>query len=83
MDKTNFGLEVDFLIRPHQGWAPQPNERRVGKMAAPTPKHTQVGRKAHVRKMGTQTKNVDRPKATNLKTSTQGSTRLKDELEDG
>jgi hypothetical protein len=36
MDKTNFGLEVDFLIRPHQGWAPQPNERRVRKMGAQT-----------------------------------------------
>jgi hypothetical protein len=36
MDKTNFGLEVDFLIRPHQGWAPQPNERRVRKMGVQT-----------------------------------------------
>jgi hypothetical protein len=34
--RTNFGLEVDFLIRPHQGWAPQRNERRVHKMGAQT-----------------------------------------------
>jgi hypothetical protein len=36
MDRTNFGLEVDFLIRPHQGWAPQRNERRVRKTGAQT-----------------------------------------------
>jgi hypothetical protein len=57
--RTNFGLEVDFLIRPHQGWAPQRNAR-------------------HVRKMGAQTQN-----SSATKTCTQGSTRLKDELEDG
>jgi hypothetical protein len=34
--RTNFGLEVDFLIRPHQGWAPQRNARRVRKMGAQT-----------------------------------------------
>jgi hypothetical protein len=34
--RTNFGLEVDFLIRPHPGWAPQRNERRVRKMGAQT-----------------------------------------------
>jgi hypothetical protein len=27
--RTNFGLEVDFLIQPHQGWAPQHNTRHV------------------------------------------------------
>ena len=57
--RTNFGLEVDFLIRPHQVWAPQRNAR-------------------HVRKMVAQTQN-----SSARKTSTQGSTRLKDELEDG
>src|ERR1700678_4119190 len=34
--RTNFGLEVDFLIRPHQGWAPQRNARHVRKMGAQT-----------------------------------------------
>jgi hypothetical protein len=34
--RTNFGLEVDFLIRPHQGWVPQRNESRVHKMGALT-----------------------------------------------
>jgi hypothetical protein len=34
--RTNFGLEVEFLIRPHPGWAPQRNERRVHKMGAQT-----------------------------------------------
>jgi hypothetical protein len=34
--RTNFGLEVDFLIRPHPGWVPQCNERRVRKMGAQT-----------------------------------------------
>jgi hypothetical protein len=34
--RTNFGLEVDFLIRPHQGWAPQCNARRVCKMVNQT-----------------------------------------------
>src|ERR1700678_3905166 len=34
--RTNFGLEVDFLIRPHQGWAPQRNTRHVRELAAPT-----------------------------------------------
>jgi hypothetical protein len=34
--RNNFCLEVDFLIRPHQGWAPQCNERRVRKMGAQT-----------------------------------------------
>jgi hypothetical protein len=34
--RTNFGLEVDFLIRPHQGWAPQLNARHVHKMGAQT-----------------------------------------------
>jgi hypothetical protein len=31
-----FGLDVDFLIRPHPGWVPQCNERHVRKMGAPT-----------------------------------------------
>jgi hypothetical protein len=34
--RTNFGLEVDFLIRPHQVWAPQLNARHVRKMGAQT-----------------------------------------------
>jgi hypothetical protein len=34
--RTNFGLEVDFLIRPHQGWAPQRNTKHVRKMGAQT-----------------------------------------------
>ena len=34
--RTNFGLEVDFLIRPHKGWAPQRNARHVRKMGAQT-----------------------------------------------
>ena len=29
-------MEVDFLIRPHQGWPPQRNARHVRKMGAPT-----------------------------------------------
>jgi hypothetical protein len=29
-------LEVDFLIRPHQGWAPQRNAGHVRKLGAPT-----------------------------------------------
>ena len=32
--RTNFGLEVDFLIRPHQDRAPQRNANRVCKMGA-------------------------------------------------
>ena len=164
-------MEVDFLIRPHQGWAPQRNARRVRKMGAQTQHkaHPQVGRPnttqgtsaswppqgtsatqgtsaswapqrnaRHVRKMGAQTQRearpqVGRPNATQgtsaswapqrksatqmqgtsatqgtsaswapqrnarhvpkmvpqtqnssaTKTSTHGSTRLKDELEDG
>jgi hypothetical protein len=44
--RTNFGLEVDFLIRPHQGWAPQRNPRHVRKMGAQTQHKArpQVGR---------------------------------------
>jgi hypothetical protein len=34
--RTNFGLEVDFLIRPPQVWAPQRNARHVHKMGAQT-----------------------------------------------
>jgi hypothetical protein len=39
-------LEVDFLIRPHQGWAPQRNARHVRKMGAQTQHKArpQVGR---------------------------------------
>src|ERR1700678_2282546 len=55
-------------------WAPQRNERHVRKFGAPT--HARNAR--HVRKMGAQTKN-----SSATKTSTQGSARLKDELEDG
>jgi hypothetical protein len=36
MDKKFFGLEVDFLIQPHQGWAPQRNARHVRKMGTQT-----------------------------------------------
>jgi hypothetical protein len=41
-----FGLEVDFLIRPHQGWVPQCNAKRVRKMGAQTQHKArpQVGR---------------------------------------
>jgi hypothetical protein len=44
--RTNFGLEVDFLIRPHQGWAPQRNARHVRKMGTQTQRKArpQVGR---------------------------------------
>jgi hypothetical protein len=48
-------------------WAPQHNTRHVRKLGAPT----------HVCKMVAQTKN-----SSTTKTSTQGSTRLKDEMED-
>jgi hypothetical protein len=39
-------MEVDLLIRPHQGWAPQRNARHVRKMGAQTQRkaHPQVGR---------------------------------------
>jgi hypothetical protein len=60
--RTNFGLEVDFLIWPHQGWAPQRNARHVRngrpnntrhvrKLGAPTQRKArpQVGRPKHVR----------------------------------
>src|ERR1700678_2426033 len=71
--RTNFGLEVDFLIRPHQGWAPQRNARRVRKLGA------QMQHKA-CRQVGCPNA-MQGTSAT--KTSTQGSTRQKDELEDG
>src|ERR1700678_2007645 len=45
--RTNFGLEVDFLIRPHQGWAPQRNARHVRKFGAPT--HVRNANARHVR----------------------------------
>jgi hypothetical protein len=126
--RRNFGLEVDFLIRPHQVRVPQRNANRIRKMGAQTqhkarpqvgcPHATQgtsaswapqcnarqfrkLGAKTHVRnantrhvrtsaswvpernarhvhKMVTQTQN-----SSATKTCTQGSTRLKDELEDG
>jgi hypothetical protein len=46
MDKTNFGLEVDFLMPDHQGWAPQRNARHVRKMGTQTQHkdRPQVGR---------------------------------------
>jgi hypothetical protein len=67
-------------------WAPQRNARHVHKLGAPTHVRLQGAstrrvnnRNArHVCKMGAQTKNRSATKA-----STQGSTRLKDELEDG
>ena len=34
--RTNFCLEVDFLIRPHPAWVPQCNERGVDKMGTQT-----------------------------------------------
>src|SRR3984957_8225086 len=39
-------MEVDLLIWPHQGWAPQRNARHVRKMGAQTQHkaHPQVGR---------------------------------------
>jgi hypothetical protein len=126
--RTNFYLEVYFLIRPHQGWAPKCNARCVRNMGAKMQHkaHPQVGRPngtqgtsaswapqrnarhvcnlgdaAHIRnanarhvhtspscalqhnarhvcKMVAQTQN-----SSATKTSTQGSTRLKDQLEDG
>jgi hypothetical protein len=36
MDKNKFWLGGRFLIRPHQGWAPQRNERCVRKTGAQT-----------------------------------------------
>jgi hypothetical protein len=44
--RTNFGLEVEFLIRPHQGSAPQDNAKCVRKMGAQTQHKArpQVGR---------------------------------------
>jgi hypothetical protein len=72
-------------------WAPQHNARHVRKLGAPThvrnanAKHVRTSaswapqRNArHIRKMVSQAKN-----SSARKTSTQGSTRLKDELEDG
>jgi hypothetical protein len=80
--RTNFGLEVDFLIRPHPGWVPQHNERPVRKMGAQTQRKARLQdgcpNEKLIRKMVTQTQNKSA-----TKTSTQGSTRLKDELEDG
>jgi hypothetical protein len=100
--RTNFGLEVDFLIRPHgtsatQGtsasWAAQRTSatQTQGTSASWAAKRTSAtqtqGTSAiwapqrnarHVRKMVAQTQN-----SSTTKTSTQGSTRLKDELEDG
>jgi hypothetical protein len=120
--------KVNLLIRPHQGRAPQCNEKRVRKMGAQTQYKAclQVGRPnamqgtsasrapqrnatqfrklgapthvrnanarhvcmsaswapqrnaRHVRKMVAQTQN-----SSAMKTCTKGSTRLKDELEDG
>ena len=63
MDKNKFGLEVDFLIRPHQGWAPQRNARHVRKMGAQTQHKARPQRKArlHVRKLGAPTQRKARP----------------------
>jgi hypothetical protein len=54
--RTNFGLEVDFLIKPHQGWPTQCNARHVRKMGDQTQHkaYLQVGRQRnarHVRKL--------------------------------
>jgi hypothetical protein len=72
MDKNKFWLggRLFNTASPRLG-APM-QRRRVRKMGA------QTQRKAHVCKMGAQNKNRSA-----TKTSTQGSTRLKDELEDG
>jgi hypothetical protein len=72
-------------------WAPQRNARHVRKLGAPThvrntnARHVRTSaswapqrNERHVRKMVAQTQN-----SSATKTSTQGSTRLKDELEDG
>jgi hypothetical protein len=72
-------------------WAPQCNARHVRKLGAPThvcntnARHVRTSaswapqrNKRHVRKMVSQTQN-----SSATKTSTQGSTRLKDKLEDG
>ena len=97
--RTNFGLEVDFLIRPHgtsASWAAQRTSATQGK-AHPQRKRKRKARhvrkrkrkrkarpqrkrkaRPHVRKMVAQTQN-----SSATETSTQGSTRLKDELEDG
>jgi hypothetical protein len=61
-------LEIDFLIWPHQGWAPQRNARHVRKLGAPTQRKArpQVGRpnarpqrkckaRPHVRNLGAPT----------------------------
>jgi hypothetical protein len=89
--RTNFGLEVDFLIQPHPGWVPQRNARHVRKLGTPTHVRNANARHVrtyaswapqrntrHVRKMVAQTKN-----SSTTKMSTQGSTRLKDEMEEG
>jgi hypothetical protein len=67
-------LEVYFLIRPHQGWAPQRNTRHVRKLGAPTQCNArlQVGRpnarpqrkckaRPHVRNLGAPTQCKARP----------------------
>ena len=72
--RTNFVLEVDFLIQLHQGWLPQRNARHVHKLGAPMQRkaHPQVGRpnarpqrkckaRLHVRKLGTPTQCKPRP----------------------
>jgi hypothetical protein len=140
--RTNFGLEVDILIRPHPGWAPQCNERCVRKMGAQTQRQAcpqderpnekpirneNVGcpnategtsgswppqrNEMRIRKMGAQRQRrhvcnarhvatstnwapqrnarhvrktvAQTQNSSATKTYTQGSTRLKDELEDG
>jgi hypothetical protein len=61
--RTNFGLEVDFLILPHPGWAPQCNETRVRKMGAQTQRkaRSQDGRP---NEKPIRNKNVGRPNVT-------------------
>jgi hypothetical protein len=72
--RKKFGLEVDFLIQPHQGWFPQRNARHVRNLGTPTQRKArpQVGcpnarpqrkRKArlYVRKLGAPTQHKARP----------------------
>jgi hypothetical protein len=63
-------------VRTSASWAPQRNTRHVRKLRSPTYVYNANAR--HVRKMVSQTQN-----SSVTKTSTQGSTRLKDKLEDG
>jgi hypothetical protein len=97
MDKNKFWLGGRLFKGTSASWAPQCNSRHVRKLDGPThvrntnPRHIRNARHIctstswawqrnarHVRKMVTQMHN-----SSTTKTSTQGRTRLKDELEDG